>query len=250
MRRLLPVILSLLMVLPQPLKARDADSLGRLAYNPVCPDEVFSWKPVAATGAVFTAGAVVASVPALRNAIDIPLNDRFSSLREDLGNVCIDNYMQYLPSAGYFALGWMKPCRHTTLERGMVLSTAAALEISSVLLVKYTARRLRPDESARNTFPSGHTATAFLGATLVAIEYGGWWGIGAYTLATGVGVMRLYNGRHWFSDVVAGAALGSMCAVAAYWLLPYERKLLGISHGATSLAVVPWAGGVTLSMVF
>lgn len=52
---------------------------------------------------------------------------------------------------------------------------------------------------------SGHTATVFIGAELVRIEYGGWYGAGAYTIATGVAFMRMYNGRHWLHDVVAGA---------------------------------------------
>ena len=51
-----------------------------------------------------------------------------------------------------------------------------------------------------------------MGAELVRMEYGGWYGIGAYTIAVGVGFMRMYNGRHWLHDVVAGAGVGILSA--------------------------------------
>lgn len=51
-----------------------------------------------------------------------------------------------------------------------------------------------------------------MGAELVRIEYGGWYGAGAYAVAAGVGFMRMYNGRHWLHDVVAGAGVGILSA--------------------------------------
>jgi hypothetical protein len=77
--------------------------------------------------------------------------------------------------------------------------------------VKYSVQRLRPDESAYNSFPSGHTATAFMTATMLHKEYEGrspWFSIGGYTLATLTGVSRVLNNRHWLTDVLAGAAIG------------------------------------------
>lgn len=41
-----------------------------------------------------------------------------------------------------------------------------------VLSVKSVVQRMRPDGSTANSFPSGHTATAFLGAELFNLEYG------------------------------------------------------------------------------
>ncbi|MBQ1177891.1 MAG: phosphatase PAP2 family protein, partial [Bacteroidaceae bacterium] len=78
-------------------------------------------------------------------------------------------------------------------------------------------------------FPSGHTATTFMGAELVRIEYGDehpWLAAGAYTLATAVGVLRVYNDRHWFTDVFAGAGVGILSARIGYWLLPYTRQVM------------------------
>ena len=66
---------------------------------------------------------------------------------------------------------------------------------------------------------------AFTGAELVRREYGGWWGVGAYALATTTALMRVYNGRHWTSDLLGGAAIGILSADIGYWLLPLERRL-------------------------
>ena len=45
--------------------------------------------------------------------------------------------------------------------------------------------------------------------------------IAGYTVATGVGIMRMYNNRHWASDVLAGAGVGILSASLMYWLAPY-----------------------------
>ena len=59
---------------------------------------------------------------------------------------------------------------------------------------------------------------------MVREEYGLGPGIGAYTIAVGVAFLRLYNGRHWFNDVVAGAGIGILSARIGYWMLPlYQR---------------------------
>mgnify|MGYP003199246539 CR=1 FL=1 len=61
------------------------------------------------------------------------------------------------------------------------------------------------------SFPSGHTATAFMTATMLTKEYGHispWIGIGAYSVATATGLMRMANNKHWLSDVLTGAGIG------------------------------------------
>lgn len=59
-------------------------------------------------------------------------------------------------------------------------------------------------------FPSGHTTVAFSVATVFAAAYSDkpWVGIVSYSLATGVGLSRIYDNKHWSSDVLIGAALG------------------------------------------
>jgi len=67
-------------------------------------------------------------------------------------------------------------------------------------------------------FPSGHTTTAFAIATVLAMGYRDkiWIGITSYTMATLVGLSRINDGKHWATDVFAGAALGTFigCVLA------------------------------------
>lgn len=90
--------------------------------------------------------------------------------------------------------------------------------------IKYTVKAKRPDSNARNSFPSGHSATAFMGAELIRQEYGAPYAIGAYTVATAVAILRIYNDRHWLNDVIAGAGIGILSARIGYWMLPLYRK--------------------------
>ena len=86
--------------------------------------------------------------------------------------------------------------------------------------IKYTAKEMRPDGSSANSWPSGHTATAFVGATLLHKEYGltrsPWWSVAGYGVATATGVMRVLNNRHWISDIMSGAGIGIMSTELGY----------------------------------
>ncbi len=99
---------------------------------------------------------------------------------------------------------------------------AFALELAAYRVIKQTVRRNRPFEvvagvacrrrpSDRFSFPSGHTAAAFVAATLIAEIYppllpaAGLW-------ALAVGISRVHLGVHFPSDVVAGMLLGILSA--------------------------------------
>ena len=164
----------------------------------------------------------------------------FNELR---GNspVRVDDYLQYAPFM-WFVGGAEIPGvrhRHNFRDRLLIGATAYAVMGATVNAVKYSIGELRPDHSARNSFPSGHTATAVMGAELVRAEYGNRLGFFAYAGALTVGVLRMYNNRHWFNDVLGGAAFGFAAARIALWLLPYEQRLLGIRPRKTSDATRP-----------
>ena len=86
--------------------------------------------------------------------------------------------------------------------------------------IKYTASEMRPDGSTANSWPSGHTATSFVGATILHKEYGltrsPWFSMAGYGVATATGVMRILNNRHWISDVLSGAGIGIMSTELGY----------------------------------
>lgn len=62
------------------------------------------------------------------------------------------------------------------------------------------------------SFPSGHTTASFAVASVMATQYrdSKWIPITAYAVASLAGLSRVYDNKHWFSDVVAGAAIGTL----------------------------------------
>ena len=103
-------------------------------------------------------------------------------------------------------------------------SAAMSYGIMALLVntIKYTAKEMRPDGSSANSWPSGHTATSFVGATILHKEYGltrsPWFSVAGYGIATATGVMRVLNNRHWVSDVLSGAGIGILSGELAYAL--------------------------------
>lgn len=119
----------------------------------------------------------------------------------------------------------------------MLLSDAfsAATMAGVVNAVKYSTRSLRPDTTDHRSFPSGHTATAFMTATMLVKEYGHlspWVSIGAYTVAAGTGLMRMANNKHWVSDVMVGAGIGIISTEFGYWLADVIMKDKGLNKSA------------------
>jgi hypothetical protein len=148
----------------------------------------------------------------------------------------IDNYTQFfgpvmatgLKIAGVEARSdWGRYLASTAMSYGFM-----ALFVNSI---KYTAKEMRPDGSTRNSWPSGHTATAFVGATILHKEYGltrsPWYSVAGYGVATATGVMRVLNNRHWVSDVLSGAGVGIMSGELAYAMSDLIFKGKGLLRG-------------------
>jgi len=129
----------------------------------------------------------------------------------------------YLIFAPYLELGAVAlagvESRNDRINVLLIIAKSEAIMLSSTFIVKALSHEERPDGSDNLSFPSGHTAQAFLAASIVHTELrdkSQWYGIGAYTLATGVGVLRMVVDKHWQSDVVAGAGFGILSAHLAY----------------------------------
>ena len=148
----------------------------------------------------------------------------------------IDNYTQYFGPAMVLGLKLAGVEGRSAWPR-FLASTAMSYGIMAAFVngIKYTAKEMRPDGSTANSWPSGHTATSFVGATLLHHEYGmtrsPWYSIAGYGVATATGIMRVLNNRHWVSDVMSGAGIGIMSTELAYALSDIIFKDKGLLRG-------------------
>lgn len=77
-------------------------------------------------------------------------------------------------------------------------------------------------KTANTFFPSGYTTSVFAVASVFARRSNfPWVGAGAYSLAFGTPLERVYDDKHWASDVLAGAVLG---IAVGRWVAAQERK--------------------------
>lgn len=170
----------------------------------------------------------------------------------------LDDYTQYAPMVATYGLNLCGiKGKHGYGDLTIILGTAYALMGISGNALKSTTKVMRPDGSSRNSFPSGHTATAFMGAELLRREYSDvspWIGVAGYAVAAGTGFFRMYNNRHWLTDVVAGAGIGIMSVEAAYWLYPVISKTFFRKSYLKNTYISPYLSGkekgVTCSIIF
>lgn len=164
-------------------------------------------------------------------------DDRFRSLRNDYlprFDRHADDYLQYAPAAVMLGMKAFGVKGRSSWGRMIVSDAFAALLMgSAVNTLKQTAHAVRPDGSNDRSFPSGHTATAFMTATMLTKEYGHkspWIGIGAYTAASATGLMRMANNKHWLSDVLTGAGIGILSTELGYYFADLIFKEKGINR--------------------
>jgi membrane-associated phospholipid phosphatase len=124
---------------------------------------------------------------------------------------------------------------------GADLFRAQVLAQGTTYALKYSIRRIRPDDSSFS-FPSGHTAVSFASATVLQRHFGWKIGVPAYALASYVGASRIQTKRHYLSDVAFGAALGIVAG-----------RSVTVGRGDGRFAVAPMAapggGGVGFTWV-
>lgn len=161
---------------------------------------------------------------------------KFRKLRNDFMpefHRTLDNYTQLAPAAVMVGLKAAGVKSRSSWGR-MLLSDAlsTALMTATVQGLKRSTNVMRPDGSDNHSFPSGHTATAFMTATMLSKEYGyksPWISVGAYSVATATGLMRMANNKHWLSDVMVGAGVGIMATEFGYWLADIICKDKGLN---------------------
>lgn len=180
-----------------------------------------------------------------------------NEVTEDIDEkITIDDFSQFAPAASVYALNaFGVKGKNNMRDRSVIFITSYAIMATTVLGLKSIVHEERPDGSSNNSFPSGHTATAFAGAEFLWQEYKDksiWYGIAGYAVATGTGLFRIYNNRHWLTDVVAGAGIGILSTKLAYWMNPYiTRKLFkSSSENKSTSMIMPFYNGQQYGLGF
>ncbi len=195
--------------------------------------------------------ASLISVGAFGTAIHGMNDYHLFSRKDSVKQIRIDDYLEW------GMLGWVFLCdlagkeKHTWVDQLFLIGIAEGLNAAMTRTLKYAINETRPDGTPYS-FPSGHTANAFLGAHIAYKELkdsSPVWAYSGYALATFVACTRIRNNRHWAADVLAGAGFGILSAELSYLIYFPIRDALSRKIGKkknSRLAAMPaWgpAGG-------
>jgi hypothetical protein len=166
----------------------------------------------------------------------------------------IDNYLQFAPAVIVYGLNIAGiHGEHNLLDRTSLFVMSNIFLNITVSSLKPITMQLRPDSSDNLSFPSGHTAEAFANAEFLRLEYRHksiWYGIAGYVIAGFTGYLRMYNNKHFLSDVLAGAGIGILSTDLSYWLYPKVKGMF-VRHGMKNAMILPFyhqsVAGLSLS---
>lgn len=162
--------------------------------------------------------ASLITVGAIGTAIDGMNDFHLFSRKESVKKIHIDDYMEWGMLGWVFVCDLMGKEKHNWVDQLCLVTIAEGFNAAMTRTLKYTVNETRPD-GRPYSFPSGHTANAFLGAHIAYKEFKDSSPVLAYSgyaLAAFVAGSRLYNNRHWVADVVAGAGFGILSVELSY----------------------------------
>jgi membrane-associated phospholipid phosphatase len=187
--------------------------------------------PFKLTSLILPTGVIAYGILGIKNdpikQWDLDIRTR---LQPDGAKISIDDYTLFLPIVAVYGLNLSGlEGRNNLLDRTVILGTSTLLMYASVNLIKNNTNIRRPSGKSQSSFPSGHTAISFMAAEFLHQEYkhrSPWYSIAGYSVAAATGFLRIYNDKHWFSDVAAGAGIGILSTKIAYWLQPIIENLI------------------------
>lgn len=150
----------------------------------------------------------------------------------------VENYLLFLPALSVYGLNLAGvKGKNNLVDRSVALVVSITLAGIGSNFLKSATNVVRPDGSDDRSFPSSHTALAFVSATFLHEEYkhrSPWYSIAGYSIATATGILRMMNNEHWLSDVLVGAGLGILITKVVYWVDPLLRNRMNRSSGKPS----------------
>ena len=174
------------------------------------------------TSLIFPAALIGYGLTTFHNS-GIPSSQSVYNYRQDHFNnfnTHVDDFLAFVPTIAAYTL--QLDCYHgknNMKDMTIIYALSNILGMGSAEALKIVTKHTRPDNSDDESFPSGHTTFAFIGAETLSQEYGDksiWFSVGGYTVASTVGIMRILNNKHWFADVVVGAGIGMLSTRISY----------------------------------
>lgn len=240
MRKLLPIILILLSVIPSKAQYRYGNGMDEergAKLDSLVTKKDFGDRLDAFSSSRFYQMTYVGAPLVVSGLIAKGQDDHFRSLRNEYlpyFSMHADDYMPYVPVAIMLGLKSFGVESRSSWGR-MLISDGFTLGFERLVIrnLKHITNVERPDGSNKHSFPSGHTANAFMTATMLTKEYGyisPWIGVGAYSLASATGLYRIANNKHWLSDVLTGAGIGILVTETGYYLADLIFKDKGLCY--------------------
>jgi hypothetical protein len=159
----------------------------------------------------------------------------------------IDDKLQFIPAVSVYALGAIGiKGKNNFIDKSAMYFISSAVMGLSIDVLKSQTHRLRPDRSDYRSFPSGHTATAFVAAEFLNQEYkdvSPWYPLAGYTVAAATGTLRMINNKHWLSDVVMGAGVGILSTKLVYAVYPLVKRSIAGNRTSKVLLVPAYQQG-------
>ena len=168
----------------------------------------------------------------------------------------IDDYTQYMPIAEmYLADLFQVTSKNHWFDQTKYLLISNFISAGVVHGLKTVIYKPRPDGSASNSFPSGHTTLAFTNATVLFNEFqqsSALLAYSGYAFAVTTGAFRVINNKHWLSDVLVGAGIGILATHIVYYIEPLKN--FNPFSDSRNVMVIPkidrYGYGVYFSYVF
>lgn len=158
--------------------------------------------------------------------------DVFNYVHDDMKNKFLDKTTPVVQLMGD-PKGYLGVCvllcafgNEKMYETGKMASAGFVESGILAFALKETISRSRPlNENEKDSFPSGHSAVSFTLAAIVSHQYPKY-RVPLYLMAVGTGFSRVYLGRHYPSDVIAGAILGTLVGIQ---IIHFKEPVLRLS---------------------
>lgn len=224
------------------------DETGEFLVAPFRTDSGAVWGTLAVAGAV---GVVCLFDDDLRDEIRRHRGQDLDRAA-DVGNLA-GHPLLHLGVAGAVWGGGVLADSPRWRDTGLMMGEAAVIADAAAFVLKQSVGRARPltgsgkgsfrpfrFESDFDSFPSMHTASSFAMASVITRTSGSVpVGVLSYATAAFVGFSRMYDDKHWASDVLLGAAIGELAG----------RVVTNHHARKESLAIVPAISGSSAALM-